>query len=293
MEERALIQIDITNLKHLRRGKVREIFDLQDRLLIVATDRISAFDVVLPDGIPGKGKILTGLSKHWFKMLEPVASNHLISMDPEDLPVSPEERNLLAGRFMIVKKAVPLEFECIVRGYLVGSGYKEYCSTGHVSGIPLPEGLKQGDKFPEPLFTPSTKAEQGDHDEPVSLDCMADAMGKEKTEWVKNASIELYSKAQEYAHERGIIIADTKFEFGAIGDELILIDEVLTPDSSRFWPRESWAPGKPGVSLDKQYVRDFLSNSGWEKKPPAPRLPQEVIDETARRYQDILVRLTA
>ncbi|MFC2173941.1 phosphoribosylaminoimidazolesuccinocarboxamide synthase [Acidobacteriota bacterium] len=293
MTQEALTKTDVPGHEPVKKGKVREIFDLGDRLLIVATDKISAFDVILPDGIPGKGAVLTELSTFWFRRLESVVPNHLISTASEDLPEPFKRLSSFHGRSMIVRKAVPLTFECIVRGYITGSGWKDYCAGGAVSGVKLPAGLNEGDRLDDPIFTPTTKAELGEHDTPVTFEHMAEVLGGEKAAWVRDSSISIYTHAREYALKRGIIIVDTKFEFGEVDGKFILIDECLTPDSSRFWPVDSYKPGKPGVSLDKQYVRDFLNRSGWDKKPPAPSLPQEVIIETSRRYHDILARLTA
>lgn len=288
----AIVKIELPDVLPIKQGKIREIFDLGDRLLIVATDKLSAFDVVLPDGIPGKGTVLTRLSAFWFQKLEKVVPNHLISTDLAALPDPLRVVKHLQGRSMIVRKASPMAFECIVRGYLTGSGWKEYCESGQVSGIKLPEGISQGEELHEPIFTPSTKAELGEHDAPVTFEELVEGLGEDKAVWIRDHSLELYKIAREYALERGIIIVDTKFEFGEAGETLILIDECLTPDSSRFWPVDSYVPGKPGLSLDKQYVRDFLLRSGWDKTPPAPALPEDVITETSRRYRDILERLT-
>ncbi len=275
------------------RGKVRDIFDLGDRLLIVATDRISAFDVVLPDPIPYKGQVLTQISLFWLHELADTVPNHLISADPADLPADFRAyASSLAGRMMLVRKAEVFPVECIVRGYLAGSGWKEYQERGTVCGQPLPAGLLESSRLPEPIFTPSTKAAVGEHDENISFERMVDLIGREHAERLRDVSIELYSRAAEYARTRGIIIADTKFEFGLIDGEVTLIDEVLTPDSSRFWPADSYEPGHGQPSFDKQFVRDWLEASGWDKKPPAPHLPEDVIVMTAEKYVEAYEAIT-
>jgi phosphoribosylaminoimidazole-succinocarboxamide synthase len=267
------------------RGKVRDLYDLGDRLLLVASDRISAFDAVLPDPIPFKGEVLTKLSLFWFELLRGIVPNHLLSADVSDLP---EEfapmRDYLAGRFMLVKKAKVFPVECIVRGYLSGSGWADYQRTGTVCGIELPAGLAESDRLPAPLFTPSTKAELGAHDENISFAETIDLVGDEAARELLAKSLAVYSAARDHAASHGIIIADTKFEFGLIDGEVTLVDEVLTPDSSRFWPAASYEPGHGQPSFDKQPVRDWLAGSGWDKKPPAPALPAEVADATSRRY---------
>jgi phosphoribosylaminoimidazole-succinocarboxamide synthase len=267
------------------RGKVRDLYDLGDRLLLVASDRISAFDFVLPDPIPYKGEVLTKLSLFWFELLGDVVPNHLLSTDVSDLPEQfVPHASWLAGRFMLVKKASVYPVECIVRGYLAGSGWKEYQQAGTVCGIPLPDGLQESSRLDDPIFTPSTKAEIGDHDENISFEAMAQIVGDETAEQLRGTSIGVYSKAREHAASRGIIIADTKFEFGDVGGELTLIDEVLTPDSSRFWPAAEYAPGRGQASFDKQFVRDWLESSGWDKQPPAPALPRDIIEATSAKY---------
>jgi phosphoribosylaminoimidazole-succinocarboxamide synthase len=285
-----------TNLKDLgprRQGKVRDIYDLGDRLLLVATDRISAFDVVMADPIPDKGRILTRISAFWFKLLEDVVPNHLISMNIEDFPPTCRPyAELLAGRAMLVKKTRPLSVECIVRGYLAGSGWADYQKTGAVCGLALPPGLKESDRLPRPLFTPSTKAELGTHDENISFEQAAATIGRDLAAQVRDLSLTLYARASAWAEPRGIILADTKFEFGLLGDELLLIDEVLTPDSSRFWPKADYAPGRPQKSYDKQYLRDYLESLGWNKQPPPPPLPAEVIHNTRAKYLEALKALT-
>ncbi len=266
-------------------GKVRDLYDLGDRLLIVASDRISAFDVVLPDPIPYKGEVLTKLSLFWFELLGDIVPNHLLSTDVADLPSEFQRySDELRGRFMLVRKANVFPVECIVRGYLAGSGWKEYQTSGTVCGIALPEGLRESDRLEEPLFTPSTKAEIGEHDENISFERMVEIVGKEPAEELRSASIAVYLNARDHAAGRGIIIADTKFEFGLIDGVTTLIDEVLTPDSSRFWPADDYEPGRGQASFDKQYVRDWLEDSGWDKNPPAPALPADVIAGTSERY---------
>ncbi len=275
-------------------GKVRDIYDLgDDRLLLVATDRISAFDVVLPDPIPYKGEVLTKLSLFWFETLGGVVANHFISDDVDDLPARFEPLlEWLDGRSMIVKKAEVYPIECIVRGYLAGSGWAEYQRAGTVSGIEIPPGLGESDRLPEPLFTPSTKAEIGDHDENISRDRMREIVGEEAGTALEAASLALYAAARDHAARHGIIIADTKFEFGLVDGELTLVDEVLTPDSSRFWPAESYGPGRGQASFDKQYVRDWLLTSGWDKKSAPPRMPEEVIKATSAKYIEAYEKLT-
>jgi len=282
---------DLPGIPKLRSGKVREIFDLGDRLLFVTTDRISAFDCIMPDPIPGKGAVLTGLSAFWFKRLDFV-ENHVIATRFEDFPAALEPfRAQLEGRSMIVKKAAPLPVECIVRGFLVGSGWKEYCATGAVSGQSLPPGLRQADALPGAMFTPSTKAESG-HDENITWDQCRSILGDSVAEQVRGLSIRIYEAGRDYARERGIIVADTKFEFGLLDGRIILIDEVLTPDSSRFWPADRYQPGSNPPSFDKQYLRDYLDMLDWNKTPPAPLLPAEVIQQTSRKYREAYERLT-
>jgi phosphoribosylaminoimidazole-succinocarboxamide synthase len=277
----------------VRQGKVRDIYDLGDALLMVATDRLSAFDVVMPNPIPGKGAILTRMSKFWFAMMESLIPNHLITADAEAFPeVCRPHLDILRDRTMLVYKAEPLPVECIVRGYISGSGWKSYAESGHVCGIRLPEGLTESDRLPEPLFTPSTKAEAGTHDENISFGQTVDILGQDLAARLRDVSIAVYKKAVEYAGARGIIIADTKFEFGMIEGQLTLIDEILTPDSSRFWPQDVYRPGGPQDSFDKQYVRDYLLSLGWDKAPPAPELPAEVIEGTRAKYEEALRRLT-
>jgi len=276
-----------------RQGKVRDIYDLGDRLLLVASNRISAFDVVMSQPIPDKGRILTRLSAFWFRHLADLAPNHLVSLEVEDFPPACHPyRELLQGRTMLARKCRPLPVECIVRGYLSGSGWAEYRQTGAVGGLPLPPGLVESQQLPEPLFTPSTKAELGTHDENISLEQMAASVGPQLAARIKDLSLNLYRRALDWAEPRGIIIADTKFEFGLADGELLLIDEALTPDSSRFWPQEDYRPGGPQKSYDKQYLRDYLESLGWNKKPPPPPLPPEVIANTRARYLQALQALT-
>jgi len=288
--ERTLVPIE---LKPDARGKVRDIFDLGDVLLIVATDRLSAFDVVLPDPIPYKGEVLTRISLFWFDHLADVVVNHLISAEIEDLPVEyAEYAAALRGRFMLVRKAEVFPVECIVRGYLAGSGLKEYRDQGTVCGQALPEGLLESSQLPHPIFTPSTKAAMGSHDENISYEQMVEIVGAEHASKLRAVSLELYSRAAAHALTRGIIIADTKFEFGLIDGEVALVDEVLTPDSSRFWPVEGYAPGGPQPSYDKQFVRDWLEATGWDKTPPAPVLPEDIITVTAEKYVEAYEAIT-
>jgi phosphoribosylaminoimidazole-succinocarboxamide synthase len=288
-----VVYTNIPDVPLLHRGKVRDIYDLGDSLLIVATDRISAFDVVLPTPIPDKGKILTKLTLFWLNFLKDIVENHLITANIDEYPeVLKKHRDVLEGRSMIVRKAKVFPVECIVRGYITGSAMKEYLKTGMVCGIPLPPGLKEADKLPEPLFTPSTKAELGSHDVNITFEEMIKIVGKETAEVLKELSLKLYKAASSYAEERGIIIADTKFEFGLHDGKVILVDEVLTPDSSRFWPKESYEPGKPQVSFDKQYIRDWLKNTGWKEGTPPPEIPTEVVEKTREKYLLALKVLT-
>jgi len=288
-----VVYTNIPDVPLLHRGKVRDIYDLGDSLLIVATDRISAFDVVLPTPIPDKGKILTKLTLFWLNFLKDIVENHLITANIDEYPeVLKKHRDVLEGRSMIVKKAKVFPVECIVRGYITGSAMKEYLKTGMVCGIPLPPGLKEADKLPEPIFTPSTKAELGGHDVNITFEEMIKIVGKETAEALKELSLKLYKTASSYAEERGIIIADTKFEFGLHDGKVILVDEVLTPDSSRFWPKESYEPGKPQVSFDKQYIRDWLKNTGWKEGTPPPEIPTEVVEKTREKYLLALKVLT-
>ncbi len=279
-------------LKVFKKGKVRDVYDLGDKLLIIATDRISCFDVVIPTPIPDKGKILTKVSLFWFSFLKDIVPNHIISTDLDDLPQEVKDsKSLLDGRFMIAKKCEVIPFECVVRGYLSGSGWKEYKESKSVCGINLPDKLKESDKLAEPIFTPATKAEVG-HDENISFDYMENEIGSELSRKVRDLSINIYSKAADYAAKKGVIIADTKFEFGLLNDKIILVDEVLTPDSSRFWPASDYEAGRPQASFDKQFVRDYLESTGWGKTPPAPELPAEVVAKTQEKYCQVLKMLT-
>ncbi|MCG2710793.1 MAG: phosphoribosylaminoimidazolesuccinocarboxamide synthase [Candidatus Omnitrophica bacterium] len=292
MGTNAVTSIDLEGVKFFKRGKVREIYDLDDKLLIISSDRISCFDVILPTPIPGKGEVLTKVSEFWFNFTSDIIPNHLITASVEEFPqVLAKYKDVLQGRSMLVKKTEPIPLECVVRGYLSGSGWKDYKKTGSICGIKLPEGLRESDKLPEVIFTPSTKADIG-HDENISQEYVEKQIGKETTDKLKEVSIALYKKARGYAEKNGIIIADTKFEFGKIGDEIILIDEVLTPDSSRFWPLDQYAPGKGQPSFDKQFVRDYLETLGWDKIPPGPELPDEIVAKTKDKYLQALKILT-
>jgi phosphoribosylaminoimidazole-succinocarboxamide synthase len=287
-----VLQLELPGIKKIKSGKVREIFDLGDRLLFVATDRISAFDCIMPNGIPHKGEVLTQISYFWFGQTERFQPNHLISSPNDPLPANLQPfAPVVARRSMIVKKVQPLAIECVVRGYLAGSGWKEYRQSQTVCGIKLPAELKESSELPEPIFTPATKAETG-HDENISFEQAAGIVGKEIAERVRAASLKIYNFARDYARKRGIIIADTKFEFGLKDGELLLIDEVLTPDSSRFWPADEYQPGKGQPSFDKQFVRDYLETLDWNKTPPAPALPDEVVARTEAKYLDAYERLT-
>src|SRR5881296_3704007 len=283
--------VDLPGIKKLRSGKVREVFDLGETLLFVATDRISAFDVILPDPIPKKGAVLNQLSAFWFNRFGAV-DNHFVSSDFDYFPKQLRPfREQLAGRSMIVKKTQPLAVECVVRGYLAGSGWKEYQESQSVCGIKLPSGLNQASQLPEPIFTPATKAEEG-HDENIDMTRCAQILGEELADRVKELSLEIYSRGREHAAQRGIIVADTKFEFGIVDGDLLLIDECLTPDSSRFWPKDQYALGQSPPSFDKQFVRDYLETLDWDKTPPAPRLPKDVIEKTSAKYLEAFRRLT-
>lgn len=287
-----VLTLELPGIKKVKSGKVREVFDLGDRLLFVATDRISAFDCIMPNGIPRKGEVLTSISYFWFGRTESFQPNHLLSKPGQELP--PElaaHARVLQGRSMIVKKARPLAIECVVRGYLAGSGWKEYKQSQTVCGIKLPPGLKESSELPEPIFTPATKAETG-HDENISFERAVEIVGEDVARKVRDASLKIYTSAREYARQRGIIIADTKFEFGEHAGDLLLIDEVLTPDSSRFWPADEYEPGRGQPSFDKQFLRDYLETLDWNKTPPAPRLPFEIIEKTQAKYLEAYQRLT-
>jgi phosphoribosylaminoimidazole-succinocarboxamide synthase len=284
--------VDALSALHVASGKVREMYGFGDRLLMVASDRISAFDVVLATPIPDKGRVLTGLSLFWFRRTAEIVPNHLVSADPDAFPEPAAGDRALAGRAMLVRRLVMLPIECVVRGYLAGSGWNDYRATGAVCGHRLPPGLREADRLPEPLFTPSTKASEG-HDQNIDRDAGALLVGEERFARLERLSLELYESAAAYAREHGIIIADTKFEFGVDErGEIVLADEVLTPDSSRFWPANAYAPGASPPSFDKQYVRDWLESAGWDKTPPAPELPPHVVEGTRARYAEAYERLT-
>jgi phosphoribosylaminoimidazole-succinocarboxamide synthase len=291
----SVLETDYEGLELVHRGKVRDMYAIpghDDKLLMVATDRISAFDVVI-DAIPGKGKVLTQLSLFWFDLLGDVVPNHLITADVNEYPELCKPYSAeLDGRSMLVHKTQPLSVECIVRGYISGSFWKAYLKDTTVCGFEFPSGLQESDKLPEVIFTPSTKADLGDHDENISVSTMEDLLGKEQTQKISDISVKLYSKAADYARSKGIIIADTKFELGMLNGELILIDEVLTPDSSRFWPLDKYKPGRGQPSFDKQFLRDYLATLDWDKNPPAPKVPRDIIDKTKARYEEALVKIT-
>jgi phosphoribosylaminoimidazole-succinocarboxamide synthase len=292
MSNNTVLQLDLPGVKKLKSGKVREIFDLGDRLLLVASDRISAFDVIMPNGIPRKGEVLTQISHFWFEKFAALVPNHLLAKANDPLPKNLQPfAGKLARRSMIVKKAKPLAIECIVRGYLSGSGWKEYKKSQTVCGIKLPAALTESAELPEPIFTPSTKAEAG-HDENISFEEAEKIVGKELAMEARDLSLKIYKAGRDYARQRGIIIADTKFEFGISDGTLILIDEVITPDSSRFWPADQYAPGKGQPSFDKQFVRDYLETLDWNKTPPGPTLPPEVVAKTSAKYLEAYERLT-
>jgi len=285
----AIYQTDFSDLQLLRQGKVRDLYDLGDQLLMGATDRISAFDVIMPNPVPDKGKILTRISLFWFDIMRSIIDNHIVASNVDNYPAAcMPYADSLRDRSMLVKKAQPLPVECVVRGYISGSGWNSYQKTGEICGIKLPAGLRESDPLPEPIFTPSTKAEFGDHDINISFDEVVDMVGQKTAEQIKELSLSIYQKGAAIAAEKDIIIADTKFEFGFDENQLILIDEVLTPDSSRFWPRATYQPGGPQQSYDKQYVRDYLLSLDWDKTPPAPTLPDEVIQNTRQKYIDAL-----
>lgn len=292
MSKPVLLQTDFKDLKLFKRGKVRDVYDLADKLLVISTDRISCFDVILPTGIPHKGEILTQLSLFWFDFTKKIVRDHLISADVSKYPAAVAKySDALKGRSMVVVKANSLPVECVVRGYLSGSGWKEYQKTNTICGIKLPPGLKESSKLPEPIFTPSTKADVG-HDMNVAQDYVEKTVGKDVAAKIKELSLKLYIEASRYAESKGIIIADTKFEFGLYNGEIILIDEILTPDSSRFWPKDEYLPGKGQPSFDKQFVRDYLESLDWNKTPPAPNLPDEIVKKTTQKYLEASKRLT-
>jgi phosphoribosylaminoimidazole-succinocarboxamide synthase len=293
MPSKVITQTNFENMKLLKQGKVREIYDLDEHYLIVTTDRLSAFDVIMNEGIPDKGKVLNQISCFWFNLTKDIIQNHLVTSDVDEYPgVCAPFKEDLKHRSMLVKKAELIPIECIVRGYISGSGWNDYKKNGSICGIKLPEGLVESEKFPEPLFTPSTKADIGLHDENISEQQAINIVGQEAFNKVKNAAITIYKKASEYALTKGIIIADTKMEFGYLDGEVILIDELLTPDSSRFWPVDEYEKGRAQNSFDKQYVRDYLLSINFNKRPPAPALPESVILNTSRRYQEALLILT-
>lgn len=291
--DKTISETDFEELKLLKRGKVRDVYDLGEHLLMVATDRISAFDVIMPNPVPDKGMILTQISLFWFDIMQPLIQNHVVARDVKQYPeICQSYADALQGRSMLVKKAQPLPIECIVRGYISGSGWKEYKDSGSICGIALPEGLKESQQLPEPIFTPSTKAEQGEHDINIDFNEAANLIGEAKAQKIRDLSVAIYKKGADLAGQKGIIIADTKFEFGSVGDDIILIDEILTPDSSRFWPKESYSPGGPQKSYDKQYLRDYLNTLDWDKKAPGPALPDDVIANTRQKYLDALIQLS-
>jgi len=293
VSQSTVVETSLSGLKLLGRGKVRDIYEVEGKLLLVASDRLSAFDVVMPDGIPGKGKVLTQISAFWFRMLEDIVPNHMLSVDVDAFPAAARAHaETLRGRSMLCRKAAPFPVECVVRGYLSGSGWAEYREKGEVCGIALPKGLRESDRLPEPIFTPATKEEKGKHDENISFERMVQIVGKETAERVRGIAVALYVKAAAYALGKGIIIADTKFELGTADGELILIDEALTPDSSRFWPAADYEPGGPQKSFDKQFVRDYLLTLPWNKTAPGPRLPADVVGKTALKYREALTILT-
>jgi phosphoribosylaminoimidazole-succinocarboxamide synthase len=292
MNDAIVLSTSIEGLPPPRRGKVRDIYETEDCLLIVATDRVSAFDVVLPDGIPGKGRVLTRLSRFWFHSLAEIVPHHLVSVEVNDFPPPCRPyHEMLTGRAMLVKKAQPLPVECIVRGYLAGSGWQEYRATQSVCGIPLPPGLRESERLPEPIFTPSTKAPEGQHDENIPFSEVKRLIGFKLAARIRDVSLALYRAAHAYAQTKGFLLADTKFEFGQRDGQLLLIDEAFTPDSSRFWRADVYQPGAPQESYDKQIIRNYLLSLGWDRKPPAPHLPPEIITQAAARYQEICERL--
>jgi phosphoribosylaminoimidazole-succinocarboxamide synthase len=293
VSQATVVETTLSGLKLLGRGKVRDIYEIEGNLLLVASDRLSAFDVVLPDGIPGKGKVLNQLSAFWFRMLSDIVPNHMLSIDVDTFPAAAKAHaETLRGRSMLCRKAKPFPIECVVRGYLSGSGWAEYKEKGEVCGISLPKGMRESERLPQPIFTPSTKEEQGRHDENISFDRMVGIVGGETAEKVRSIAVALYARAASYALGKGIIIADTKFELGIVDGEMILIDEALTPDSSRFWPADGYTLGGAQKSFDKQFVRDYLLTLPWDKTAPGPRLPADVIGKTAAKYREALTILT-
>jgi len=293
MDNKVILQTNFPKLKFLKSGKVRDIYDLGEYFLIVSTDRLSAFDVIMAQGIPNKGKVLTKISEFWFNFSKNIIKNHIISTNVSDFPAECKEySDVLEGRSMLVKKAKVVPIECIVRGYISGSGWNDYKKTGGISGYKLPEGLVESEKLPQPLFTPSTKAEIGDHDENISFEKMKELVGTDTAEQLSNAAVSIYKSAAEYALTKGIILADTKMEFGFFEDELIIVDELLTPDSSRFWPSDKYKKGGAQESFDKQFIRDYLLSINFNKQPPPPALPEDVILKTSEKYLDVLYKLT-
>lgn len=293
MSDAPLMETEFKDLQLIFRGKVRDLYRVRGGILMVATDRISAFDVVMPTPIPDKGKVLTKMSVWWFRKMEDIVKNHIIAEDVEEFPEETRKyKDILNGRAVFVKETKPLPVECVVRGYLAGSGWKDYIKSGSICGIKLPPGLVESEKLPEPIFTPATKAERGEHDINITFEEMERIVGKELAKKVRDISLEIYRRAHDIACEKGIIISDTKFEFGILDGELILIDELLTPDSSRFWPLDDYEPGRPQKSYDKQYLRDYLESIGWNKKPPAPSLPDEVVRKTREKYITALKKIT-
>jgi len=294
MSDNALYETNFPDLPLFSRGKVRDIYDLGDSLLMVATDRISAFDVIMSQPIPKKGIILTQMTLFWLEQVKDIVPNHLISADVDEFPKACQPyRETLKGRSLYVKKAHPFPFECVVRGYLAGSGWREYQANGTICGIALPSGLREADRLPEPIFTPATKAEQGTHDENVPFSAMVEALGEETAGRLRDLSLAIYERGRKIAEDRGIIVADTKMEFGLLDGEILLIDELLTPDSSRFWPADTYAPGHAQVSFDKQFLRDYLDSLDWDKTPPPPEIPDEIIEKTYRKYEEAYKRLTS
>ena len=292
---KTLLSPNLKDITLLKKGKVRNIYDLGDELLFVTTDRISAFDVIMPNGIPSKGRVLNMLSVFWFEFTKDIIENHMITADPDEMVSATREllpyKEMLAGRSMLVKKAEPIMTECVVRGYISGSAWKDYKKTGMVCGIKLPEGLKESQKLADPIFTPSTKADEG-HDLNISEEETKQIVGEDVFDFLKEKSLAIYKKASEYAESKGVIIADTKFEFGKIGDNIILMDEALTPDSSRFWPKNDYKPGRVQTSFDKQFVRDYLETLNWDKTPPGPELPEDIILKTSEKYKEAYKILT-
>lgn len=283
-----VLSTDLKGLKLLGRGKVRDIYDLDDKMLIVTTDRISAFDVIMPNGVPNKGKILTELSLFWFEKTKHIIKNHLITANIDEMPAEVRQyKDILEGRTMLVHKCKTFPVECVARGYITGSGWKDYLATGSICGIQLPAGLKESQKMPETLFTPASKAEIGDHDENISFEKMKETIGADNAQALKDYTIKIYETARDIADKKGIIIADTKFEFGTLNGEIILIDEIITPDSSRFWSKADYVVGQPQQGMDKQYVRNYLETLDWDKKAPGPKLPDEIVNNTSAIYRKI------